>query len=118
MSMWNRAKMATQNSSATNSPPEESPYHRRTGETWILLHDWAPSPLMASIYDMVLQRLPSDEIIDILIARARPALSWHSTLIHWGVLDHELRVFKAMRSTPALKSVDPAWVAMILQVRL
>lgn len=118
MSMWNRGKTGAQDSSAGNTPPEASPYHRRTGETSVLLHDWQPSLLMASAYDLVLQRLPSDEMIDILIARARPALSWHSTLIHWGILDNELRVFKAVRPTPSVKSVDPAWVAMLLQVRL
>ena len=113
--MWHRAEDEAGGPRVINGP--ESPYTLRTGETSIYLHDWRPSPFMSTLFDMVLQRLPSDDMIELLISRARPAMAWHTTLIHWTMLDHELRLFKAIRATPACKQVDPAWVGMLLQVR-
>ena len=115
--IWTRPQGTAETAITRPEPGDDSPYSRRTGETSIYLQDWRPSPFMAMLYDLVLQRLPSDEMIDLLVSRCRPAMEWHTTLIHWGTLEHEIRLFKAMRSTPAVKQVDPAWVAMLLQVR-
>ena len=115
--IWTRPQGTAETAITRPETGDDSPYSRRTGETSIYLQDWRPSPFVAMLYDLVLQRLPSDEMIDLLVSRCRPAMEWHTTLIHWGTLEHEIRLFKAMRSTPAVKQVDPAWVAMLLQVR-